>query len=70
MISLSKLQYWISKVEHSNFDCFSLLTKFLQDSEMKLDVETLDEIKDYLNNLSTSLIKYFPNLEYKEYCWV
>lgn len=71
MISFSrKLQYQISEVELGNFDCFPLLAEFLQKSKIKLDAETLDKIKDYLNSLSTSLTEYFPNSEYKEYYWV
>lgn len=71
MISLSrKLQYWISQVEDGNFDCFPRLTKFLQESEIELDAETLDEINNHLNCLSTSLTEYFPNLECKEHYWV
>ena len=71
MISLSrKLQYWTSDVEHHNFDCFPLLTEFLQEFEMDLDTETFNDIKGHLNNLSESLIEYFPNLKNKDHHWV
>ena len=71
MISLSrKLQYWTSEVEHHNFDCFPLLTEFLQELEVDLDTETFNDMKGHLNNLSESLIEYFPNLTNKDHYWV
>ena len=71
MISFSRnLQYWTLKVEHNDFECFPFLNEFLQESEAEIDTETINDIKDHLAGLSESLTMYFPNLEYKEHCWV
>ena len=64
IISFSrKWQYWTPDVDHNDFECFSILTEFLQESETELDTETINDIKDHLAGLSESLTMYFPNLE-------
>ncbi len=71
MVSLScKLQYWVSDVEQNTLDCFPLLNDFPQESEVDLEVEILNDIKNHLNSLSESLIEYFPNLKNKDNYWV
>ena len=71
MISFSrKVQYWISQVEQNYFECFPVLTEFLQESETELDTETINDIKVNLAGLSESPTMYSSNLEYKEHCWV
>ena len=71
MISCSrKLQFWTSKVEHNDYKCFHILTEILPESEMELDAETINDIKDHFASLSESPTIYFPNLECKGHCCV
>ena len=71
IISLThKLQYWSSEVENHKFDCFLLLTEFLQEFEVDFDTETVNDIRRHLNSLSESLIEYFPSLKNKDHYWV
>ena len=63
MISFSrKLQYWTPEEEHNDFECFPILTEFLQESETELDVEKINDIKNHHVGLSESLTMYSSNL--------
>ena len=71
MISFSrKLQCWTSEVEHSDLECFPILTEFLQESKTELSAEAISDDKDHRAGLSGYLTMYFSNLEYMEHCWV
>ena len=63
MVSFSrKLQYWTSEVEHNNFECLPIPTKFLQESDTELDEEIINDINHYLVGLSEYLTMYVEHI--------
>lgn len=58
---LKKLEHWEEAVGKGQFGSFPTLDEFLVEKKEPVSGETQNEIREHLNHLQQSFLKYFPN---------